>query len=477
MKLSHKPLYYDKSSHSLAQSPGLQRLTLWIFYLLVVIHCVENTSLIYLHLPWIDLMYKVRNLMYVLLLAKAGFAAVYRPKELWFMLAVLAAAALSVFYSTDFALMEFVILAIALKDLPHRKLLHAFAVIKSVAIFLTLLGTLLNLIPNIVYNNGNEGVYYTYGFCHRNVLGGNMAAVCLAWLYLRYNNLRKRDVLFWLAMTGLTYMLALSRTSLIIMVLSIFAITFCHFFGGRIVQDKRFRWIMLLSFAALFISCLAGTLFYERDNDTWLLIDKFFTKRLLFASQCLEEYGFSIFGQEIKFVSTLESQTQTIIRQEPITLEFLLSKIKHLVAFVQTSAQQIASGTISAEKAEITFSANASRLILDNAYMRVLIYNGIIPGILFIISYFMALNHTWMRKNVALVAGMMIMAVYGVSERFMLDAYYNFPLLLAFISMFHLPTEETRDSYRYPLVYVGEILMRLAKPFRKDSEQATENVE
>ena len=439
MKSSTKTMYCNPCGTASGQMSVVQILTMWIFCFLVAIHCIENTSLIYENLQWIEIMYKIRNLMYAILLAKAGFAAVYRPRELWYMLVVLAAAVLSLVFSTDFTLMEFAIIAIALKDLPHRKLLHAFAVIKSVAIVLTLLGTCLHLIPNLMYDNGTEGVYFTYGFCHRNVLGANMSVICLAWLYLRYNHLRVLDLLLWIVMTGLTYMLALSRTSLLIMVMSIFVMAFCYYLGSYIAQKKFFRRLILFCFFYMVTMCVVCTICYDQDNFILKIVDKIFTKRLLFARQCLDEYGFSLFGQDIQFVSTLQAQTQS---------------------------------------ADLSFYHQmSSRLILDNAYMRVLVYNGIIPGALFLLSYCLAILHTWKRKNMALVAGMMIMAFYGVSERFMLDVNYNFPLLLAFISMFCQPTDETIDTYRYPMEYVGEVLCMPFKLLRRLVTGAKETTE
>lgn len=439
MKSSTKNMYCNPCGTASEQMHIVQTLTMWVFCFLVAIHCIENTSLIYENLQWIEIMYKIRNLMYVLLLAKAGFAAVYRPRELWCMLLVLAAAALSLIFSTDFTLMEFAIIAIALKDLPHRKLLYAFAVIKSAAIVLTLAGTCLHLIPNIIYENGNEGVYYTYGFCHRNVLGANMSVICLAWLYLRYNHLRVLDLLLWIVMTGLTYMLALSRTSLLIMVMSIFVMAFCYYLGSYIARNKFFRRFIMFCFVCMVVMCVVCTIFYDQDHFLLKIVDKIFTKRLLFAKQCLDEYGFSLFGQDIQFVSTLQAQTQSV--DQPF------------------------------------YQQMATRLILDNSYMRVLVYNGIIPGALFILSYCLAILHTWKRKNMALVAGMMIMAFYGVSERFMLDVNYNFPLLLAFISMFRQPTMETIDTYRYPMEYVGEVLCMPFKLLRKLVTGAKETIE
>lgn len=392
----------------------------WVFFCpLLVIHCIENTSLIYENLAWMDIMYKLRNLLYVLLLLKAGFTAVYRPKELWCLLAVLPIGLLNVLFSGDFALMEFAIVVIAAKDISPRKLVKVFAVIKSAALVLTLALCLLNVLPNLAYEN-SDSIDYTYGFCHRNVLGANMAILCLAWLYLRYQDLWMYDLLLWSGLTLVTYLLVHSRTSLMIMVLSITLIFISRRYGHKLLGQPRTRKILVGFFLGLFLVSLICTIFYKRYDPFWELVDKFFTKRLRFAHQCLDTYGLSIFGQPMAFVSTLEAQNDT----------------------------------------------ESTRLILDNAFMRSLLHNGILPGGLFLLTYGNTLNRSWNRRNVPLVVCMLVMAIYGISERFMLDVYYNFPLLVACMSLFRQPDSKNRRHYHYPFVFAGKTLVKLRNRLR-----------
>ena len=55
----------------------------WVSYLLLlVIHCIENTSVIYLDAVWVEGMYLFRNLLYLVLLARLGMLALYKRQEL-----------------------------------------------------------------------------------------------------------------------------------------------------------------------------------------------------------------------------------------------------------------------------------------------------------------------------------------------------------------------------------------------------------
>lgn len=428
MDITKKLTHFDDLSRNRLRLSLMELLFWGAFCLLLVIHCIENTSLIYEDLAWMKAMYMVRNVMYVLLLAKAGFLAIYRPKELWCMLAVLPAGVLCVLCSGDFALMEFAIVAIAAKDIPVRKLVKVFAVIKAAAIVLTLALAAVKVLPNIAYENGQEAANYTYGFCHRNVLGANMAVLCLAWFYLRYRRLQLWDYVLWGVLTIATYLIAVSRTSLLIMVMSIAMVWACRRYESKLLKMPRMRLILVGFVVGLFLISLVCTVFYKRYNEFWEFVDKIFTKRLRFAHQCLETYGFSLFGQEMDFVSTLDAQND----------------------------------------------AEATRLILDNAYMRGLLHNGIIPCGLFLFAYCKSLDRAWLRKNLPLIVGMVVMAIYGMSERFMLDVYYNFPLLVACLALFRQPTAQNADAYRLPFEYAREVLLRLRQWGRKRFSKTTE---
>lgn len=430
MDITQKLTHFDDLSRSRLRL-SLMQLIFWAaFCLLLVIHCIENTSLIYEDLAWMKAMYMLRNIMYVLLLAKAGFLAIYRPKELWCMLAVLPAGILCVLCSGDFALMEFAIITIAAKDIPAKKLVKVFAVIKAAAVVLTLALAAVKVLPNIAYENGQAAANYTYGFCHRNVLGANMAVLCLAWFYLRYRKLRLWDYALWGMLTIATYLIAVSRTSLLVMVVSIAMVWVCRRYESKLLKMPKMRLILVGFFLGLFLISLVCTVFYKRYNEFWEFVDKIFTKRLRFAHQCLETYGFSLFGQEIEFVSTLDAQND----------------------------------------------AEAARLILDNAYMRGLLHNGIIPWGLFLFSYCKTLDRSWLRRNVPLIIGMVVMAIYGMSERFMLDVYYNFPLLVACLTLFRQPTAQNADTYKLPFEYAREVVTAvigwLRKRFGKKTEAA-----
>ena len=379
--------------------------------LLLVIDSIENTSVIYSNSSWLTAMYLFRNLLYLVLIAKIVFLSVYKKEEMIGVVITGIIGFASLLGSGDFALFKLVIVIIAAKDVDFHKFVKVFAIIKGTAVVLTLLFWRIGILGTLYYQDDKVGYYNTYGFCHRNVLGANVAILCLAWFYLKYRRLKIQDVIVWSAVAAVFYRLAASRTSLLIMMLTIVGVYLFQKKEQLIMNYPKTRKILLWGFVSIVFLCILCTIFYVRYNFFWEIIDKIFTKRIRFAHYCFKEYGLSLFGQRIPFVSSIQAQ-----------------------------------------------SGDIDKLILDNAYMRALLYYGIIPGAFYLFSYFKALEMSFLKKDCALVVSLVIFAVYGLSERYMLDICYQFPLIVACGQYFFSRDDSTVNIRKLPLEYGYDII-------------------
>ena len=384
----------------------------WLaYFVLLVIHCIENTALTYTDAAWLPALYLVRNLMYLVLLAKIAALSIYRTKELWWILGALLAALLCFLCSDDFVPMEFAIIAIAAKDIAPKKLLKLLLLVKAVAIVVTLLLSGLDLLPSLTYDGPFEGtLYQTMGFCHRNVLGANMTVLCLGWLYLRYRELSLLDVALWVLLSFVTYLLAISRSSLIIMLLSIAAVCLFRLYEKKLAKFPYLQHLLIGAIFVMFAISFICTIYYDKNSDFWVMMDKFFTRRLQFAHQCYIQYGVTLFGQEMPFVSTMGAE-------------------------------------LTGEK----------RLILDNAYMYLLVHDGILICGLFLTLASITISQAFRRRDRALAICFLVIGIYGMSERYILDVFYDFPLLLGIIALFRKPTGK---DISHPIPYAWLILQR-----------------
>lgn len=414
MKLQH---WLNRADRSVKKITGqtTANLIFWVvFVVLLIVQCIENTSLIYQEdTGWLSGMYYLRNTLYLVLLAKAGFMSRYRTAELWGVGLLLVAAALSFLYSDDFTVMEFVLIAIAAKDCRPRSVIAVFGAVKAAAFALTLGLYAAGALPTLLYENGSKDAYNTFGFVHRNVLGANIAVLCLVWVVLRYRKLKLWDFVLWCAIGAGSYFLSYSRTSLMILFLVIFGAYLFRFLEPWMEKIPHFSRYVCAAILLLFAVSLVGTVFFDADSAFWELVDSVFTKRFRFANRCLEEFGFSLFGQELPFVSSMSAQL-----------------------------------------------ADTEKLILDNSYMRSLLYHGTVPCIVFFAWYLFSARSVCTRNGMPLVFGLLVFAVYGMSERYMLDVHYNFPLLAAAVCCFTHPQRRERERILY-LTPLGHLCVYL----------------
>lgn len=405
----------ERNSSFVRENNSFVSTLFWIsFIMLLIIHCVENTSVIYSDAVWVEWMYMFRNILYLVLLIKAGFLSVYERKEFTCVIVTLVIGFISLLGSGSFGLFELVIVIIAAKDEAPYKLITVFAKIKSAAIIVTLLLWRVGILEAMYYLDDTVGYYNTYGFCHRNVLGANVTVVCLAWFYLRYHKLKIRDVVGWSILAIATYFLSVSRTSFMIMLLIIFAFYFFQKKEQYLIELPNLHSNVLKVFLGLLLLTIIGTLFYDKSNVIWNFIDSIFTKRFYFANYCYEEYGLSLFGQQLPFVSSIQQQTEDI-----------------------------------------------SKLILDNTYMRAILYYGIIPGGLFLCVCFKAIDGAFLKMDYVGALALIVFAVYGVSESYMIDIFYNFPLMIVWGQYFNKGNAIRVPCIETPLCFVNDKIISM----------------
>lgn len=350
---------------------------LLVFAVLLMIHCIENTSLVYQEVQWIGWMYWFKKVLYIALVYKIVFLSSYRLEHIPMLVLCLGTALLSYRTCGDPNLLEFVLIVIASKNVDAMHTLRVFMAIKCSSIFLTLAGWKFGILPELLYQNGMS-YYNTLGFCHRNVLGANLAAICLVWFYLRFDRIKWGDIALWTGIGLSVYYMVHSRTSVFIILLTIYGSIFYKWaeksvFAGTIPAKAVCSFFVFLVFISI-----AGTVFYKESSVFWRELDSLFTRRFSYASYCYNKYGFTLFGQKIPFISSIQAQM-----------------------------------------------SNSIKLILDNAYMRIILYHGIVPAVLYMGSYLWILCKAAQLKNSRLVFVFLIMGVYGLSERYMIDIYYH----------------------------------------------------
>ncbi|MDO4617677.1 MAG: hypothetical protein Q4B03_09560 [Lachnospiraceae bacterium] len=326
----------------------------------------------------------LRYVLYLVLLYKIILTSRYELRQLYFLAVLLLVSGASYLGCGDFTLGELSILCIASLQVDEKHLLHCFAAVKGIAFIMTILLWWMQVLPELYYWNG-QNYYLTYGFCHRNVMGANVAFLCLAWFMIRYARLRIWDVLLWCLVAAFLYGIAFSRTTLLFIVLTAAGLYALQLTDPFITDPAELKQLLILLFLTMVLISLYCMAAYDSGNSVWRSIDAFFTTRIRSGNYVYETYGVSPFGRELPFVSSIQAQ-----------------------------------------------QTGAAKLILDNTYMRLLLYYGLIPFLLVCLGIPAIISGALYKKQLLLAVCILLVAVFGLSERYMLDAYYNFPLLIGF---------------------------------------------
>lgn len=224
------------------------------------------------------------------------------------------------------------------------------------------------------------GVGKSWGFSHSNVLGVTILCLVLSWLYLFWDIKFRYILLVSIFGFAIEWMVAAARTSAIIMVLIPVTVLIV-----RITKKIHFKRIYILTLF-VFLLCLIVSIilmnFYANGPAGVVTNDKVrFTSAYILS----REYGIHLLGSHVILVGTLESA------------------LYHIPA-----------------------------VILDCAYLRLLIVYGIIPTILMTVFNMFIAYKAYINKNDAVLGILCLFCVLGFMEQYILYAAYNFILLYLF---------------------------------------------
>lgn len=237
----------------------------------------------------------------------------------------------------------------------------------------------------------NGVVRHAYGFYHPNTLGILVFAILTEWLYLRYKKAMFVEWIFILTIVYLMYRLAASRTALytfsFIFCLFIIAQKWPNFFKIKI---NKILFILAIPIAGLI--SWGGLYLYLKGNAIAQVINTLTTQRLRYAANFYKDYGVSIFGKDVVFVSSRAAQLQGI-----------------------------------------------SSEILDMVYIRGPILFGIVFSAVFFFGYMMLIrkclsddkkNNNDLRLNFGLLVFITYYVILGLGENYLLNPIYCLPMVL-----------------------------------------------
>ena len=241
-----------------------------------------------------------------------------------------------------------------------------------------------------LWSSGNT--ILLWGFEHHNYIGRCAFTFITCYIFLRFDKFKWFDLIPCVIVFYICYFVSKTRTAALLILAATLLVLFfklLKFFGEKTNKNIvafTVYFIMILSIAFSIFMCLtynSGSAFYE-------FFDDLLTTRFSSANSIFSNYGFSILGQDVTLVSTIEAKEQGI-----------------------------------------------TAIVLDNAYMHLLIRFGLLLSALVIGGYFYSAKIALREKNYGILIIIAIIFVCGIAETWFLSLSSNPFLLLVSTGLYN----------------------------------------
>lgn len=250
---------------------------------------------------------------------------------------------------------------------------------------LSLLGILSNTTQETVRGT-NVVVRYFLGFSHANTLAFLVLELGMMYIYLNYNKLKKVNLLFLLALGVICYRVTYSRTTFICYLCMLLLLILIRNFT-RFHLENIWFFISNNSIKLLIIAGLLGTFFVAQNYNSGIgivdLLSDIIGVRIPLLYDALQLYPINLFGQAINLVNSQEY-----------------------------------------------YLFQGMGVVLDNAYIYMLLEFGVIPTVLLMLGYFGSVKVLIQKRDYTMLMFMIIYLIAGFTEKYFSGLSYNFSLLV-----------------------------------------------
>jgi hypothetical protein len=207
-------------------------------------------------------------------------------------------------------------------------------------------------------------------------------SILVEWIYLRYWKMKWWEWLAILAASMVVYKVAASRTSSYTFYL-IYLLFALAVIAPKLYKIKLVKFLFTISTPVIAAVSFVMVILYMKGNSIGIAINEMLTGRLEFAAQFLNEYGVSLFGQEVELVSTRAAQELHI-----------------------------------------------STAILDMSYIRAPIVYGIIFSVFFLVSFILLEKRAMKKGDIGIALFALFYIILGVAETYTIIPVFNISMLL-----------------------------------------------
>lgn len=276
---------------------------------------------------------------------------------LYILLSIISVA--SFFVTRNFAMIRLMVILAGLMTVNIKDLIRYDFSVRSLAVTAIVLLAIIGILPNNIIERSGDFVRYSLGFSHPNVLGVNVMMIIL-----ELNYLFKEKILLLLSINVCAmifeYAVPNSRITVVILLFVSLYLLFSKrinkIFAGRVL--KR---VVCLSFVILTVMTVLSVFAYKEHLPATNFVNRFTSNRLYLYGQAIDTAGISVLGTRPE-----KNVHQTVV--------------------------------------------------LDNAYLELLLTFGILQYLCFAIISFLSYKELFRVKKYHIIFLLFVMSIYGLME-------------------------------------------------------------
>lgn len=355
---------------------------------------------------------RISNYFIIMLLAvQIVFCQTYKKREMIVIAAVSVPFLITAAYAGSYTLLSAWLFIVAAKNTDFDKLVSVIYQLLFFMIPMVILLCLCGVIgDNTKIRDGASR--YSLGFMHPNQLGVRLLLFVICHLYLHRNRLKSIDYGIAFATALFIYLVPNSQSScmcLLILIVLLLFYQICRKYN-EILSAFQGKLLLILAAAvnggSILLSC-----FDVKQNEILWQFNVWMSARFSEGYKTLKVYGVPLWGQPV------------YVFEE--------------------------------ERIRMGMTDGAGKLLLDNAYMLLLIKYGILSYLIFSAAYLLLMNYYRIKKQYVIMIILFVYAVYGIMENGLVQAYHNI-FLISFSNMLYGKLGEnngTEDSKQYYMAF------------------------
>lgn len=307
----------------------------------------------------------------------------YKKKQLVMIALTFGLAMITWYNSKSIDVLYTVLFMITVRDIDIDKLFRDIFWFILFFYLLTIILSMTGIITNLVFSDITR-VRKCLGFGHPNYLGQYTMVLTLLWIYRRYDKFGIFDVAGLLVFNIVISKIADSRSGFYSCIIAILITALMKIMFRNKKKSPSVLYISLLLMPVLIIASLYLSFHYREMGVLGLGINNLFSGRLSLQEKAVTQFGFSLLGQKMEFMSGYNG-----------------------------------------------FGGNIMDVYyyIDSSYIRMLVYFGLVVSALLIVMYEYAIYTSIKTKEYSILIVLLVYVIYGFIQPTVFSIHYNVALV------------------------------------------------